>query len=314
MFESYDTKIFGEKLKELRRSLGFSQAEVSRKTSINIDTIRKIENGFCIPRNDTLVQLSLFYKVDLLKLLSNYQRYGLLFDFYKKIDHLMIYGKFNQIPKLHNEFLIELNQSSDLQLINHIELEQIDCFVSAVSSRYRGDISQALETTCYAISLTNPEFNIEKCSDFRYTALEIRLLVVAAACLGDLRNCELSIIVSEFILSTLNIDSFSDKTEDMYAIKSYANISYNYHRLDNHLEALKYAKKGIELSLNKGHIDMLHFLFLREAVAKLNLGNETYLDSFKKCLYILKIEGNMKHYNYMVDLIKDKYSLDFSEL
>jgi hypothetical protein len=59
---------------------------------------------------------------------------------------------------------------------------------------------------------------------------------------------------------------------------------------------------------------MLHFLFLREAVAKLNLGNKTYLDSFKKCLYILKIEGNMKHYNYMVNLIKDKYSLDFSEL
>ena len=56
MFDSYDTKKFGEKLKELRRSLGFSQAEVSRETSINIDTIRKIENGFCIPRNDTLVQ------------------------------------------------------------------------------------------------------------------------------------------------------------------------------------------------------------------------------------------------------------------
>jgi transcriptional regulator with XRE-family HTH domain len=34
MLESYDTKIFGEKLKELRSSLGFSQAEVSRETSI----------------------------------------------------------------------------------------------------------------------------------------------------------------------------------------------------------------------------------------------------------------------------------------
>lgn len=199
-------------------------------------------------------------------------------------------------------------------VVNQNELEQIDRFILAVSFRYKKEYVRALEIICYTIGLTNPEFSIENYTDFRYTTFEIRLLVVAAACLGDLRNCQLSISISEFIVNIINSDIFSDKADDLYTIKSYTNISYNYHRLDNHFKALEYAKKGIELSLKKGHLDMLHFLFLRQAVAQLKLGNELYLDSFRKCLYVLKIEGNIEHYNHMTKMIKDKYSLDFSEL
>lgn len=314
MFESYDLKQFGEKIKNLRTSLGFSQAMVSKETGINIDTIRKIENGYSIPRYDTLVQLSLCYKTDIHKILASYQRCNLLFDFYKKLDYLINYGKFEEIKNLHECFLSELSKSNDLRLITVVELEQINCLILAVSSRYKKEINSALETIRYAFNLTIPEFTYERYADFRYSSLEIRLLVVAAACLGDIRKCSLSISISEFIISLIDIDLFSDKSEDSYVIKSLANISYNYHRLDNHEKALEYAKKGIDLSLEKGLLDMLHFLFLRLAVAQLRLGISEYMDSFKKCLYVLKIGGDQAHYDHMVEIIRSRYSLNFTEL
>lgn len=314
MFESYDLKQFGEKIKKLRTSLGFSQAMVSKDTGINIDTIRKIENGYSIPRYDTLVQLSLCYKTDLHKILASYQRCNLLLDFCMRLDYLMNYGKFEEIKNLHEYFLSEISKSDDLQLINAIELEQIDCLILAISSSYKKEINTALETICYALNLTIPEFSYERYADFRYSSLEIRLLVVAAACLGDIRKCSLSISISEFIISLIDIDLFSDKSEDLYVIKSLANVSYNYHRLENHKKALENAKKGIDLSLKKGHMDMLHFLFLRLAVAQLRLGISEYMDSFKKCLYVLKIEGDQAHYDHMARIIKSRYSLDFSGL
>lgn len=133
--------------------------------------------------------------------------------------------------------------------------------------------------------------------------------MVAAACLGDLRECELSNKISAFIVEYLSCDLYSEKSEDILYIKSLSNISYNHHRMNNNDLALKFAQDAIKLSLEKGHLDMLHFLFLREAVAKLYLGDQTYIDSFKKCLYTIKITGEETHFQYMLKLIKDKYHL-----
>ena len=59
---------------------------------------------------------------------------------------------------------------------------------------------------------------------------------------------------------------------------------------------------------------MLHFLYLREAVAKYRLNDPTHVDSFKKCLYVLKITQEDEHLKHMLDIIKTKYHLDFSDI
>lgn len=40
MLSSYDLKTFAERLRTIRKSLGYSQNEVSDKTGINSDTLR----------------------------------------------------------------------------------------------------------------------------------------------------------------------------------------------------------------------------------------------------------------------------------
>ncbi len=43
MFISYNLEAFGEKLKELRRDLGYSQRELEKQSGISSDTLRRIE-------------------------------------------------------------------------------------------------------------------------------------------------------------------------------------------------------------------------------------------------------------------------------
>lgn len=314
MFESYDLDQFGKKMKTIRASLGYSQSFVAESIGINVDTLRKLENGYTIPRYDTLVYLSQFYKTDIHKLFNTYNKNKFIFEFYNKLDFLMLRGKFDDIKKLHDDFISSINSSGKINLINPSIFKQIDGLLHATSCRYQGDIDLALETIICAIKLTIPDFDIVNFASFRYTSFEIRLLLVAATCLGDLRQCKLSIQISEYILTIITSTLYSDKIEDLYVIKSLSHISYNYHRLDEHDKALEYAQKGIEISLAKGHFDLLHFLFLRKAVAEMELQIDSNIESFKKCLYVLKISGDDVHYNHMLELIKNKYELDFSNL
>ncbi|KKC28553.1 helix-turn-helix protein [Caldanaerobacter subterraneus subsp. pacificus DSM 12653] len=65
----YDLEAFGEELKNIRKSLGLSQGDVSKHGFINRDTLRKIENGKVLPKQETLELLSHLYKKDLNELL-----------------------------------------------------------------------------------------------------------------------------------------------------------------------------------------------------------------------------------------------------
>ncbi|MGH2331959.1 helix-turn-helix domain-containing protein [Thermoanaerobacter mathranii] len=69
----YDLEGFGEELKNIRKSLGLSQTDVSEYGFINRDTLRKIENGKVIPKQETLELLSNLYKKDLNELLLRYR-------------------------------------------------------------------------------------------------------------------------------------------------------------------------------------------------------------------------------------------------
>lgn len=314
MLETYNLKMFGLKVKSLRVSLGYSQQEVTSATGVNIDTLRKIENGYSIPRYDTLSHLSAFFKSDLHKMLCSYQNNHLLFNFLNSLDECIIQGKHKELKKSHQHFKSELCKRDDLHLVNKLMLNQVDLFVLALTQSYKGESHLSLKNLTEAIRLSTPDFELEHFDRYKYSFFEIRMLIVAAASLGDLNKCELSIRISEYILTVLKSNVYSDKTEDIYVIKSLCNISYNYHRLDAHSKALDYAEKGIDVSIEKGHLDLLFYLFLRQGVALFHIDEPTHIEAFKKCLYAIKISGNEELHKQMLNLIKVHYKLDFSQI
>lgn len=312
MLETYDLKGFGQKIKHLRTHLGLSQTRVTQLTGINIDTIRKIENGYSLPRYDTLANLSRCYKIDLLMVLSTYQKSNLLFEFYKKLDVLILNGDFNSVRMLYSKLQHEIKNSGDLKLVVHSDLQQLESYINAVSLRYKGQQKLALEHLRNAFRITIPEFEYSNFSQYHYNLFDIRMLVVAAACLGELRNCALSIEISKYILGTFPVDLFSEKSHDLLNIKSLTNIAYNHHRLNQHELALNFAEIGIETSIKKGHMEMLHLLFLRKGVAQFNLSNPDCKNSFALCLSCLKMQNNTAHYNKILSIIKHDFGIDFS--
>ncbi len=65
-------KLFGEKIRDLRRNFKYTQKNIYDITGIHTDTIRRIEKGESIPSFDTFEKLSCLYSIDLYELLKKY--------------------------------------------------------------------------------------------------------------------------------------------------------------------------------------------------------------------------------------------------
>lgn len=121
-------KIFGKKIRELRENIPWDQTSLAKEIGVNVKTIQRIENGFNIPRKNTIKKLCIPLKIDfdeLKKYLPNpskiasdnevifYQvRYGREFfhlltsSYYFDIDyhwHIVGSERFDLIHKFHSE-------------------------------------------------------------------------------------------------------------------------------------------------------------------------------------------------------------------
>lgn len=74
MFSSINFNTFGIKLKKVRLNCNLTQSDVSTICGINTDTLRKIENGYVIPKYETLEILTSVYKYDLIDCYENIVR------------------------------------------------------------------------------------------------------------------------------------------------------------------------------------------------------------------------------------------------
>src|SRR5699024_4864619 len=90
---------FGEKLFQLRHDLNFSQYDVSQLAMVSIQTIRRIESGKVIPKQETLDYLSTIYKMDLNKLLLEFRinDYDRFFNLKNKIESKLDCGDYEGI-------------------------------------------------------------------------------------------------------------------------------------------------------------------------------------------------------------------------
>lgn len=97
----YDLQSFGEELKNIRKSLNLTQKDVAEQISINIDTLRKIENGKVIPKQETLDLLSVVFKKDLNEILLKYRLkdYSTFCEIKNSIENKLESGDFEELKK-----------------------------------------------------------------------------------------------------------------------------------------------------------------------------------------------------------------------
>lgn len=308
MFYSFNLKEFGKELARIRHSNNLSQKKVHMKTGINVDTLRRIENGLVLPKQETLLILSYFYKRDLLKVFLEYRYNKQLLDIYSNLDSILTSTSTSSIIEFCEDALYYLNNSlAKIELLIPIEKQQLIYLLKAIKySLEPNTINISTEYLLKALNLTIPDIFTNKLNDRNFTELELRLIYLIAANLLDIKEYDKSI--------NLLTDLISNEKYNLplkINIKIYALMSYNFFLKDLYEESLLYADKGLELTREVHTTYNLHFLLSRKAVALKKLGcEEKFIENMQMCIAILKYEKNIELILHYKKVCKEKYDIE----
>lgn len=85
-------------------------------------------------------------------------------------------------------------------------------------------------------------------------------------------------------------------------------VSYAYHRVDNHENALKYASLGIDYCLQNRDLNGLNLLYFREGIAKFLLNHHNYMTPLRKVLAQFDILEQYELKNMIIGSCKKNYN------
>lgn len=313
MFCTYNLIDFGDEIRKLRKRNGFSQIDVKNYTGINEDTLRRIENGLVIPKYETLEILSSVYKCDLLSLLKSCRINKHFYNYYSYIDRIIANNEIHLLRKIQLDLSESINNTTQSDnLINPIELYQFELFLQGIerfNSNLKNDYIEAELILVRSLCLTLHNFSLEIYYQFSYNLLEIRILFLISLVKEKMNEILLSTEMLKFILDYLICDSEIDNEVQKVILKCYANISYNFHKMDMHDLALSYANSGIEYAIKKSNMNCLYLLLARKGIAEFFLKQDNYIDSLKKSIYILEINKQYELANLYKSTFRNKYNI-----
>jgi transcriptional regulator with XRE-family HTH domain len=313
MFYSFDLASFGSTLRNIRKKSGLAQSKVTDKTGIHEDTLRKLENGLAIPKYETLEILSSLYKCDLLKVLQNYRTDEHLYKYYRQMDSIISNNEFSLIDKLASNFKEYVrNHPVPSLLVSSLELEQFELFLSAITEYSFNNFSNYKRAELIlldALKLTLNDFKIDTFEEFNYNLFEIRILLLYGLIKEMVEESLISTKILLFVLEYLINGGNSDNEVQILVLKIYTNLSYNYHREDNNILALKYADEGIEYAIKNSNMSFLFLLFCRKGIAEFRLGSSSYLDSLQKSIHLLEINKQFELAEVYKNTFYEKYNI-----
>lgn len=317
MLSTIEFKNFGQQIKKIRKSIKLTQKKVSEMSGINEDTLRRIENGLVIPKYETLELLSNIYKLDLIKILLDYKSDVSICNIYKLFDTYLITEDKNKILYL-NKINLQINEANTNNLIDLKEFRLVKEFIKisiSIISNTHLDYIDCIEQLEKSLKYTIDEFNLTFFKSYKYSELELRILLVVGLIYKQMNELKKAIDIFDFCLHYLTLtQSNYEITNIQLKIKLYYNLSYAYYKIEDDKNSLKAASLGIKLC----HEHKLHYclemLLARKAVAELYLKDENYMNTFKDALYLLYALGEHQQIEYLVSKTKEKHGIDLSSI
>lgn len=312
MFISYNLLEFGEKLKDLRKSLGFSQVEIQKLAGVSSDALRRIEKGEVMPRYETLELLSSIYKEDLLELLKNARSNKLLTEYHDALDDIITCYDDQKMKKLEEDIRLGFTGKNESSIVNPNEVIQFLLLIRGASlynSRFSSDHKDARNILQDALKLTIPTFRLAEYREHKYSYIELRILLLLSILMAEDHEVSLSTKILYFILDRLKASPAS-RYQDFLIIKIYANISYNHHLEDNHKRVIKTANEGIAYCISHELTHALSLLYYRKGIAEFMLRHKSYRTSLFSSFFILKMTGNEDLLDIYLGVTKEQYGIE----
>jgi len=302
----YDLEAFGNELRDIRKSLRLTQKDVAKQTLISIDTLRRIENGKVMPKQETLDLMSVIFKRDLNELLLKYRLkdYSSFYKIKTSIEDKLEGGEFEDLKKDLKE-LKKIIDEGKMSLYYIRLLKQLLLLVeSVIEKTVNNDYEKALEKLIEAMKLTIPDFSLSNYTRFVYSSMEVRILMNIALILREKESYEKCIEILLFCLEALEPDNVEER------IRVYYNLSYAYHLSSIYDKALYYAEEGIKTCIDNKTLNGLALLYFRKGIAEFKLNRENYIDSLLKAVNLSEICGHEKLRKMVIENCKKIYNID----
>lgn len=302
----YNLKWFANKLKQARQTANLSQNEVSNLTYIHVDTLRRIENGKNPPRLETLKTLSILYKVDLLYLLSectNKNNYNELFSL---IDKEIIESS-NQS---YNAIKFSIEELKQIQTSDLFLLKQKQQLILLANILLRNLHEITLDELLRCIRISVPKFEIEHYKDNIYNYIELRILLLISLYYTEIENFEFSNEILHFLESySMKFKPYNIESKKIF-LKILSNLSYNYYKIKDDINSLKYAEYGINYSIKYDTFYLLHHFQFRKAIALIFLKKPGHELAINSCFTILRLTNKFDLLNKYKTILTKKYNID----
>lgn len=317
MYATYRLTAFGKQMRKIRKLCNLTQANVQEATGVNIDTLRRIENGSVIPKFETLEILSGVYKVNILNVLNSFRVDNQITEIYRMLDKAIVDGDSDRVNKMNN--LNDRIERLDRQnIINKNEVIQLSVFAKATSC-FHGNGNYEIESTinelCSSLGLTLINFKLSKFKNYVYSTFELRVLLLIGLLKKNVDQLDTSNEILIFCLDHVTQKDYVYSPElQMLIIKLYYNISYNYYNQSKDILALDFAEKGIQFCMSISSYYCLSLLFARKATAQLYLGMPEYKHTYKKALSLLYITDDIEHAEYIRKRTYDLHNVKIDSL
>lgn len=304
----YNLKGFGDALKQIRHTQRITQKYISDKVSINLETLRKIENGLVLPKQETLDLLSSALNVDIAALFLTYrmENYSILEDLKRDLDFHLDDGDYillkKDLTKLKDLATYNMNVFFKTQVLQLVSMTE--GFLIGINTA-----DYAVEISCYihALAYTIPDFDLSNYKNYYYNELEIRLLMNIALAKYNQGSTEECIALLEFCVQVSK--EYSSMTASNLFSKLHYNMSYTFHRIDMHAKALEHATLGIQYAINNRSMVFLAHLYYRKGIAQYYLGQKDYLDSLQYAKNLFFISNHLYLHDKMVESCKVHYNI-----
>ncbi|WP_350343414.1 helix-turn-helix transcriptional regulator [Proteinivorax tanatarense] len=281
----YELLLFGEKVRELREQQKLTQCEVSDLSGVNVETVKRLEQGKVTPKLDTLESLSPILKYDLSKLLAEFR--------------VKDFSKYSQ-TKQKVELMFDRNDLDGLEL----EMENLQRLLDDVKNDffkkeiiqllllakgvllYKKDkkYNKGLKALCDAMKVFTPSFVLKDYKLCHYSQLEIRILMNIGLVLHKLKRQQKYENLMKFCFEKV------DETNSMYPQICH-NSAGVYRRKKDYTKALHYSQLGIDYCIETKNLQGISFLYFGKGVAQYYLGIEDYKEAFEKAVFFCKFFG-----------------------
>lgn len=287
---------YGQTLKKIRKSLGFSRKYVQEYGFVSMETIRKVEEGVSEPRISTLWELSHFYKVNLVSLLNQHRGNRSVFSdqLMKEISALMSNVDFEGLKQVLLETQEDFKSNTNSGLKNKVLFTGLLNAIKNMETRKTKDSDRMIQVLESLLIDLSSHSTLMLHDRYVYPTECFAGQILITYYRRNNKNTDAIRILNRLISALEENPDKSSLNSRLLAV-CYFNLAYSYHRFDNHEKVISICDQVLSVQDGSVPQHILSGLLFRKAIAMFKLDKKDF-NHYLSAAFVLATADNKKMY------------------